>query len=171
MTVSEHLKSNTPQKRKRNRLQERERSPSPKHKRKLDVESEDEPSENSDTCENDPAVYLPMRFEQLTRESDVRFYTGLPSTEAFRCLFDYLLPKAKNMQYWRGSKQTEKERPKDPTPFQQFAGGRGSRTGPPRKLRLEEDFLLTLMKLRLALLLEDLAFRFQFRQGRQAAYS
>ena len=50
-----------------------------------------------------------MRFEQLTRESDVRFYTGLRSTEAFRCLFDYLLPKAKNMQYWRGSKQTEKE--------------------------------------------------------------
>ena len=50
-----------------------------------------------------------MRFEQLTRESDVRFYTGLPSTEAFRCLFDYLLPKARNIQYWRGSKQTEKE--------------------------------------------------------------
>ena len=75
------------------------------------------------------------------------------------------------MQYWRGNKQTEKKRPKDPTPFQQFAGGRGSRTGPPRKLRLEEEFLLTLMKLRLALLLEDLAFRFQFRQGRQAAYS
>ena len=79
-----------------------------------------------------------MRFEELTRESDVRFYTGLPSTEAFRCLFDYLLPKAKNMQYWRGSKQTEKERPKDPTPFQQFAGGRGSRTGPPKKLRFDE---------------------------------
>ena len=56
MTVSEHLKSNTPKKRKRNRLQERERSPSPKHKCKLDVESEDEPSENSDTCEDDPAV-------------------------------------------------------------------------------------------------------------------
>ena len=102
MTVSEHLKSSTPKKRKRNQLQERERSPSPKHKRKLD-ESEDEPSENSDTCEDDPAVYLPMRFEQLTRKSDVRFYNGLPSTEAFRCL----------------------------------------------------------MKLRLALLLEDLAFRFQ----------
>ena len=56
MTVSEHLKSNTPKKRKRNRLQERERSPSPKHKCKLGVESEDEPSENSDTCEDDPAV-------------------------------------------------------------------------------------------------------------------
>ena len=112
-----------------------------------------------------------MRFEQLTRESDVRFYTGLPSTEAFRCLFDYLLPKARNMQYWRGSKQTEKERPKDLTPFQQFAGGRGSRTGTPRKLRLEEEFPLTLMKLRLALLLEDWHSGFRFRQGRQAAYS
>ena len=166
MTVAEHLKFKTAKKRKRNLLQERERSPSPKHKRKLDVESEDEPSENSDTCEEDPAVYLPMRFEQLTRKSDVRFYTGLPSTEGFRCLFDYLLSKAKNMQYWRGSKQTEKERPKDPTPFQQFAGGgRGSRTGPPRKLKLEEEFILTLMKLRLALLLEDLAFRFQISSG------
>ena len=165
MTVSEHFKSSTPKKRKRNRLQERERSPSPRHKRKLDVESEDAPSEVSDTREDDPTVYLPMRFEQLTRESDVRFYTGLPSTEAFRCLLDYLLPKAKNMQYWRGSKQTEKERPKDPTPFQQFAGGYDSRTGPPRKLRLEEEFLLTLMKLRLSLLLEDLAFRFQISSG------
>ena len=69
------------------------------------------------------------------------------------------------MQYWRCSKQTEKEWPKDPTPFQQFAGGRGSRTGPPRKLRLEEEFLLNLMKLRLAFLLEDLAFRFQISSG------
>lgn len=32
---------------------------------------------------------------------------------------DFLLPKAQNMQYWRGAKQTEKEAPKG---IQLFAG-------------------------------------------------
>ena len=50
---------------------------------------------------------VPLQFEQLTRESDVRFYTGLTSTESFKCVFDYLLPEAMNMQYWHGPKQTE----------------------------------------------------------------
>ena len=96
-----------------------------------------------------------------TREFEVKFYTGLPSTECFKCVFDFLLPKAQNMQYWRGAKQTEKETSKVPsTPFQQFAGS-GKKSGPPRKLSLEQEVLLTLMKLRLALLTEDLAFRFQ----------
>ena len=102
-----------------------------------------------------------MRFEQITRECDVKFFTGLPSTEAFRCLFDYLLPKAKAMQYWRGAKQTQKEQQKEPSAFQQYAGRSDIRVGPPRKLSLEQELLLTLMKLRLALLLEDLAFRFE----------
>ena len=35
------------------------------------------------------------------------------------------------------------------------------KSGPPRKLSLGQELLLTLMKLRLALLTEDLAFRFQ----------
>ena len=66
------------------------------------------------------------------------------------------------MQYWRGPKQTDKETPLSSarTPFQQFAGV-GSRSGPARKLSLQQEFLLCLMRLRLALLVEDLAYRFQ----------
>ena len=69
------------------------------------------------------------------------------------------------MQYWRGAKQTQKELVKAPSTFQEFAGKSGSRTGPPRKLSLEQEFLLTLMKLRLALLVDDLAFRFSVSTG------
>ena len=65
------------------------------------------------------------------------------------------------MQYWHGAKQTENESAKVPyTQYQLFAGT-GKRSGPPRKLSLEQEILLTLIKLRLALLTEDLAFRFQ----------
>ena len=45
------------------------------------------------------------------------------------------------------------------TPFQLFAGT-GKKSGSPRKLSLEQEILLTLMRLGLALLTEDLAFRF-----------
>ena len=54
-------------------------------------ESEDAQGETSDSSndeENDPSTTIPMRFEQLTREFDVKFYTGLPSTQAFKCLFE-----------------------------------------------------------------------------------
>ena len=164
LTVSEHFHSSTPKKRKLNRLQE-EKSRNPRHSLAIDSDSSSSSSSSiggdSHQDESDPTVTLPMRFEQLTREFEVKFYTALPSTESFRCLFEHLLPKASNMQYWRGTKQTEKEVPKNPSPFQQFAGRSDIRKGPPRKLRLKQEFLLTLMKLRLALLIEDLSFRFK----------
>ena len=34
------------------------------------------------------------------------------------------------------------------------------KTGPPRKLTLEQEFLMVMMRLRLGVLIEDLAFRF-----------
>ena len=49
---------------------------------------------------------------QITRDADVRLYTGMQNTDAFRTLFEYLLPKAKNMNYWKEDKQTEAEKPK-----------------------------------------------------------
>ncbi|CAH3022025.1 unnamed protein product [Porites evermanni] len=64
------------------------------------------------------------------------------------------------MQYWRGGKQTSKEAPQPPSPFELATGFAEGRPGPERKLRLEQEFLLTLMKLRLALLTIDLGFRF-----------
>ena len=99
----------------------------------------------------------PTRFKQLTREFNVKFYTSLPSTECFK----YLFPKAQTMQYWSAAKQTEKESLSAPsTLFQMFAGP-GRKNGPSRKLSSKQEILLTLMKLRLARLSEDLAFRFE----------
>ena len=62
------------------------------------------------------------------------------------------------MQYWRGVKQTTKETAKlaDNDVYFESRG----RPGPARKLDLSQELLLTLMRLRLGLLMDDLAFRF-----------
>ena len=59
-----------------------------------------------DEIAQDNSVYPSMKFEQITRESDVRFFTGLRSTTVFKLIFDWLLFKAVHMQYWRGAKTT-----------------------------------------------------------------
>ena len=62
------------------------------------------------------------------------------------------------MQYWRGPKQTAREAPQD-----YWDPGivlPKYRPGPRRKQDLDQEFLLTLMKLKLGLINEDLAFRF-----------
>ena len=66
------------------------------------------------------------------------------------------------MQYWRGPKQTEKETPLSSakTQLQQFTAV-SCRSGPARKLSPQQEFLLCLMRLHLALLIDDLAYRFQ----------
>ncbi|CAH3185092.1 unnamed protein product, partial [Porites lobata] len=87
MTVSDYLQKKSPKKRKANKLQEAgsARSLFPSSK------------ENGSRCRL--PVSVPMQFEQLTREMEVKVYTGLPSPKAFEFLFDYLSPKARFMQY------------------------------------------------------------------------
>ena len=162
MTVSDYLQKKSPKKRKANKLQEagsaRSLFPSSKES-KQDPEESDSDDEEME-ADADYSVSVPMQFEQLTREMEVKVYTGLPSPKAFEFLFDYLSPKARFMQYWRGGKQTRKESSQPPSPFELATGYLKGRPGPERKLRLEQEFLLTLMKLRLALLTFDLGFRF-----------
>ena len=157
MTLSEYKFSTTPKKRKI-----RETATTSKRPHQASDSEESDAYMDENPAETEVSLPVPLQFEQLTRESDVRFYTGLTSTESFKCVFEYLLPKTGNMQYWRGPKQTDKETPLSSarTPFQQFAGV-GSRSGPARKLSPQQEFLLCLMRLRLALLVEDLAYRFQ----------
>ena len=131
-------------------------------------------------CSEDKTVFIPMRMEQLTREHDVHFYTGLNGTAAFNALFDLIVKKAAIMNYWKGEKNSKS---KTNEKFEAYSkrlnvilsqpcGDTGSlRRGPPRKLTLEQVLLLTLMRLRLGLLLEDLAWRFNISAGTFLSHS
>ena len=55
--------------------------------------------------DTDYSVSVPMQSVQLTRELEVKVYKGLPSTEKFKFLFNYLSEKARSM---RGRKKTTK---------------------------------------------------------------
>ena len=93
----------------------------------------------------------------LRSDSKVTFYTGLPNLETFYALFHHLEPKASKLKYWRGAKTTK------PTIRKYKVSPR--KQGPPRKTLLEDEFLLTLMKLRLDIFMEDLADRFSIGQA------
>ncbi|CAH3017941.1 unnamed protein product [Porites evermanni] len=77
-----------------------------------DSEGTDEEMET----DTDYSVSVPTQLKQLTRELEVRVYTGLPSPETSQFSFDYLREKARSMQYWRGGKQTMKEAPQSSSP-------------------------------------------------------
>ena len=52
---------------------------------------------------------VPMHLSQITRESDVKMFTGIKDPETFKFLFEQLSLDARHMIYWRGEKQTHKE--------------------------------------------------------------
>ena len=87
----------------------------------------------------------------LSCDSDVRFFTGLDSKEAFTNLCSYISKFVKRR--WRGLRVLANRKLRyfkySPRQF-----------GPKRKLSVDAEFLLTLMKLRLGLLRHDLAKRF-----------
>ncbi|KAK6167374.1 hypothetical protein SNE40_021418 [Patella caerulea] len=102
---------------------------------------------------------------QLSRDADVRFYTGFDNTEVFYSIFSFLRPKAINMQYWKGVVQTAKETPTRYSTDNSEFNLNYLKPGPRRKLKLEEELLLVLMRLRLGLLVQDLSFRFQISEA------
>ena len=63
--------------------------------------------------------------------------------------------KAKHMQYWKGEKTTLA-----PVAYTHQVTSE-ARYGPSRSLTLEQELRLILMRLRMGLLVEDLAFRFK----------
>ena len=97
-----------------------------------------------------------MAFEQLTRECDVRFYTGFHSSETFKAIYEHVAPKAHVMQYWEGQKQASSYEPNagyqdrihtilsssvyPPTTLPPI-----NRKGPSRKLTLQQEFLMTMI--------------------------
>ena len=134
----------------------------------LDTEPESSQTEDSDW---DPEVLRPdLLLKQVSKAAMVTVYTGLPDAETFSYRCDYLKPKAKNMNYWKGQSQVLKEKPNERTTqrlaevFERHEEADmeppSVKRGPSRKLSLEQELLMTLMKLRLGLLEDDLAFKF-----------
>ncbi|KAL5011956.1 hypothetical protein ScPMuIL_010507 [Solemya velum] len=94
-------------------------------------------TQTSDRVTSDVGVQVEMptlTFEDISNsDSKVLFFTGIPDAGTFKCLFNEL----------------EKGMIKD------------NDSGRPKVLRLVDEFLLVLMRLRLGLLLEDLSYRFK----------
>lgn len=81
----------------------------------------------------------------MTCDEKAQFYTGLPNIATFKALFSYFEPKASEMTYWQGNETTVRTH---------------KNKGPSRKLSLENEFFAVLVRLKLGLLVEDIANRF-----------
>ena len=86
----------------------------------------------------------------IKNDKDAVFFTGIISKSLFLKLHDYVFPFVRRR--WRGIKCTVNYTRRYSRSPQKF--------GPKRKLKSVDEFLLTLMKLRLGLLHKDLAKRF-----------
>ena len=88
----------------------------------------------------------------------VKLYTGCHKPEIFLFLVNHVRPKHVKLQYYKGRKSFSPE-PKQYqiSPVKPYCQ---NKPGPSRKLSLEDEILMTLMKIRLNLPIEDLGFRF-----------
>ena len=50
-------------------------------------------SEEDDLDHDHSHLRVPIRFEQISREADVKTFMRLPSTKCFKCIFDHLFLK------------------------------------------------------------------------------
>ena len=82
-----------------------------------------------------------------------KFYTGF-TEEQFSCLLEFLGDGMNNLTYW-GSSSASNSNNED-------LGG--SNPGPSRKLTAEDELLLVLTRLRVGMLEQDLAVRFELSQ-------
>lgn len=87
----------------------------------------------------------------LKTDSNFSLCTGLKSKEAFHDMYEYLEPYAKKMTYWKSSNTERSSTKKKGSP---------QKCGANRKLNLRDEFLLTLMRLRLGLTINFLAIIF-----------
>ncbi len=78
----------------------------------------------------------------LSDDTKVQFYTGFPSRRHLEICFKFLWPSVTCLQYWGSQKAKDQQ---------------GRKCGPTRKLSPLEEFVITLVRLRLGLLEEDLA--------------
>ena len=92
--------------------------------------------------------------KRLLNDKNIRFYTNLPSMELFNALHEYIAPFVKRRFKGASCLSTKMKN--------RFARS-PKKFGPKRKLESKDEFLLTLVKLRLGLLVNDLASKFKLR--------
>ena len=83
----------------------------------------------------------------LKSDKTVKEYTGVESKEKLECLHRYLDPRVKKMRYWTGSKKESSPRASPRAKLERTP----QKPGPQRSLSTLQEFVLVLMKLRLAL--------------------
>ena len=94
-----------------------------------------------------------LSYEMLAnRDHLVKVYTGLPSYACFTWLFSQVETKAQSMQYYSGTKAHSEK---------MYQTELYNKPGASRTASQKNEMLMTLMRLRLDLLLDDLAFRFE----------
>lgn len=87
----------------------------------------------------------------LKTDEGVRFYTGLPNVNILDAIWDLIKPAALRMRSW--SEKTPAKRGKIGT-------NRRNKAGVTRKLTLFDQFIMTLVRLRLGYLEQDLAYHY-----------
>jgi hypothetical protein len=93
----------------------------------------------------------PFGYSDVRNDESIKFYTGIPSMEAFETILSVLKPHLSKIHYWNGPRVLSH-------PLKQKLGKQ--KLGRRRRLSVANELLLTLMKIRLGLLNEDLAQRF-----------
>ena len=86
----------------------------------------------------------------IDTDNKVRLNTGLPNKDSLNALYEHLAKKAGRMRHWCGAKKTTS------TMYRKFRST-PKKFGPKRKLRIRDELVLVLMKLRLGLTNEFLA--------------
>lgn len=100
---------------------------------------------NSQSEEDGPNFQLCTASQQISRDHDVKMYTGLQNTEAFKAIFAFLYLKAARITYWKGKKQTSTEKTNKYDSMDPIMSRYVGRWGIPRKLTLEQELLLVMM--------------------------
>ncbi|XP_789683.1 uncharacterized protein LOC584740 [Strongylocentrotus purpuratus] len=96
-------------------------------------------------------------IEDISSSDDlIKFYTGIPTYQQYKWLMEQVHPRAVTLHYFKGKSSLDDKN---------YQVLNHQKPGKKRSQSLEDELLMTLMKLRLNLREEDLAFRFGVSQS------
>ncbi|XP_028407590.1 THAP domain-containing protein 2-like [Dendronephthya gigantea] len=102
---------------------------------------------NEDIAKLKCGVFQMEKF--INSDSDFKFYTGFPNYSCFKAFYNYLSPACEHLQYY-GSNTAP------------ITSESQNKCGKPRSMSPEQELFLVLIRLRLGLLVQDIAHRLYF---------